>query len=354
MDFTLGRDTVLLAATAREMFERDGVLRGVLEGTGSRERLPSRTRLLAEAGLNVLLVAEPLGIGCELLDATVVLEEAGRCLLPDSLAETIVIADMLAAQSERPELAGAILSGEIEVAADLFTRPTAHARRLDVRIRVPWVGDPTLLALLVDSHDTERGALMFFDVNAPEVRLGDLDDTDPTRPVRAVALDSAVPTTVVVLTRDQAARARRQTSILRASELVGGVAAVLETTLQYVRERRQFGREIGSYQAVKHDLADIYASVEQARASVQMAAINSDAGTDRAARDAAAAAQWVAAAAMRSVGTALHLHGGMGFSWETGLHLHLRRALALRRLIDAVTEPGIALSLSSDRLEATL
>jgi hypothetical protein len=355
VDFTLGQDTVLLADTAREIFERDGVLRDAVEGSGSGEPVRSRRKLVVDAGLNLVLVPEPLGVGCELLDATVVLEQSGRNLLSDPLAEIMVLAEILTGlPTQHLEIADAILAGQVDVPADLLTLPSVSTVSVETCIRVPWVGDPERFALLAGVSGSDDGALIFFDSNGPGVRLGELDKTDPSRPTRVVTLDGAVPVESATLSREVVVQARQRTAILRAAELVGSAAAALEQTLQYVRERRQFRREIGSYQAVKHSLADIYASVEQARAVVQMAAITAGARVPGSERDADAAARWVAAAVMTSAGAAIHLHGGMGFAWETGLHLHLRRALALRRIVDASAGDGTAPSLHTDSLEATV
>ncbi|TDB92900.1 acyl-CoA dehydrogenase family protein [Actinomadura sp. 7K534] len=111
-----------------------------------------------------------------------------------------------------------------------------------------------------------------------------------------------------------------------AADAVGAAERLLSMTLRYVQERRQFGRVIGGFQAVKHHCADMAVDVERARVCVRAGARALDAG-DRAARRLriAEAAAVAGEACSRAAGTALQLHGGMGFTWEHDLHLYLRR-----------------------------
>jgi alkylation response protein AidB-like acyl-CoA dehydrogenase len=114
-----------------------------------------------------------------------------------------------------------------------------------------------------------------------------------------------------------------------AADSVGAADRLLEMTVRYVQERRQFGRAVGSFQAVKHHCANMALDVECARATVRAAAqaLGSD---DVAARRAevSSAASFAGEACSRVAGTALQLHGGMGFTWEHDLHLLLRRIKA--------------------------
>uniref|UniRef100_UPI0035CAC3AB acyl-CoA dehydrogenase family protein n=1 Tax=uncultured Mycobacterium sp. TaxID=171292 RepID=UPI0035CAC3AB len=158
-------------------------------------------------------------------------------------------------------------------------------------------------------------------------------DVDPSRPTALYQLDGLRPVEVVPVGDAAIDAARRDVAVLMAGELVGGMQAVLSATIDYVRERHQFGRSIGSFQAVKHRLADMYVTVERARAAVQFAAINCDCGLDSAAADVAAAARWVARSAIDLFDNAIHLHGAIGYSWEVGIHLHLRRALVTREVL---------------------
>jgi alkylation response protein AidB-like acyl-CoA dehydrogenase len=113
--------------------------------------------------------------------------------------------------------------------------------------------------------------------------------------------------------------------VVQAAELLGGAQAALDLTLGYVRTRRQFGRVIGGFQAVKHRCADMLLDVELARSAVDRAV--AAAGDPAALAEAASVAKaWCAEAAVRVSAAAVHLHGGIGFTWEHDAHLYFRRA----------------------------
>ena len=114
--------------------------------------------------------------------------------------------------------------------------------------------------------------------------------------------------------------------VLVAAELMGTVRTLLEMTVSYARERVQFDRPIGSFQAVQHKLADVALDRERAEAAVLYAAMCVDAGDDDATRAAHVAKAAAGVAARRAAKDAVQIHGGIGFTWEHDLHLFIRRA----------------------------
>jgi alkylation response protein AidB-like acyl-CoA dehydrogenase len=122
------------------------------------------------------------------------------------------------------------------------------------------------------------------------------------------------------------ARLRDPLAVHRAFDALGAAARLLEMTVSYAGQREQFGAPIGSFQAVKHHCADMVLAVEASRASLWAAALALDTASDSArTRAASAAAAYAKSAAARVAGTALQVHGGIGFTWEHDLHLFLRR-----------------------------
>jgi hypothetical protein len=146
-------------------------------------------------------------------------------------------------------------------------------------------------------------------------------------------LDAASPVAVFPLPENVLGGALLEYAVLTVAELVGGMQKVLDHTIRYVIDREQFGRSIGSFQAIKHQLADMYVATEQARASVQFAALAITADESDAGAVAAAATRWVPSVAVTLFEKAIHIHGAMGYSWELDIHLHLRRALVTRQLL---------------------
>ncbi|MDE3086627.1 MAG: acyl-CoA dehydrogenase, partial [Acidobacteriota bacterium] len=110
------------------------------------------------------------------------------------------------------------------------------------------------------------------------------------------------------------------------AEILGGAARVLETTVEYAKDRVQFGRPIGSFQAVKHRCADMLVDVEGMRSAAYYAAWAVGAGDPDATAAASAAKVWCTEASRRVMASGLQVHGGIGFTWEHDLHLFVKRA----------------------------
>ena len=158
-------------------------------------------------------------------------------------------------------------------------------------------------------------------------------DIDPVRPTALCDVTGARPVRTVPMTPDEAALVIRDWAVLTVAETVGEMYAVLAATVAYTQQREQFGRSIGGFQAIKHQLADMHVVAEQARAAVQFAAIGCDRASASATTDVAAAARWVPRVAIEMFDSAIHLHGAMGYTWELGVHLHLRRSVAAQALL---------------------
>jgi alkylation response protein AidB-like acyl-CoA dehydrogenase len=153
----------------------------------------------------------------------------------------------------------------------------------------------------------------------------------PLDPLTPVHLVDEPPFGEVVGDRDVAHRLVLHAALLGAAQQVGLGYAALDTATAYAKERQQFGRPIGSFQAVKHLLADAVVGLEVARAAVDAAAVTADEGgdVDRAITSARIVASDAAATATRA---SIQVHGGMGYTWELPVHLYLKRVLVLDQL----------------------
>lgn len=277
-------------------------------------RDPEMWRALAQAGLTGVLVPEVFG-GLDLDDAhmAAVLEEAGRVALPLPLLETAaVVAPLLAECGDEPlrdRWLPGIASGSV-VATVQFDgqRLVADAHVADVIIVIR--GGEAHLVSPEDCRVTEQpafdGARRLFDVTAPS-SAGSL------------------------LTRDTAviARAFNRAATGVAALLVGTGTYLLSSTVDYVKLREQFGRPVGSFQAVQHKLADAHLLLDTARPAVLYAAAAIAAKEPAAAVAASVAKVYAAQAEARANAEALQCHGGIGFSWDYDLHLWLKRGKAL-------------------------
>jgi alkylation response protein AidB-like acyl-CoA dehydrogenase len=286
---------------------------------------------LGELGTFALTVPEARdGVGLGMAEATLVFEELGRAAVPGPLIGTF-----LAAGLDLP-IAAAAGAGEAVVGLMPAGRPAFGSRE---RQRSAFV-----------EHRAGLDALL---VVAPDrVTLAEPPDAAAARPV-ARPLDPLTPVDVVealpegeaVGGPELAARLRRDAGLLAAALQVGLAGGALTLATDHALGRVQFGRPIGSFQALKHLLADARVAVEVARAAVAAAGVEIDEDGD--AGRAVDAARIVASrAADRATRTCIQVHGGMGFTWELDAHLFLKRAMVLDAGVGSPDEAVEALAAS--------
>jgi alkylation response protein AidB-like acyl-CoA dehydrogenase len=236
------------------------------------------------------------GIGLGLAEAALVFEELGRALVPGPLVATHLAVTHLGASQARTTEA-------IDSGSELLL--VAHREHLDALVSVDAFG----------VHQIDLETLGAQRLDRP------LDPLTPWSVVTDLRVGSPLGGA------DIAETWQREASILTAAQQVGIAAQVLETTVRHALTREQFGRPIGAQQAVKHRLADMLVRVTVARSAVLAAAVTADDPVVGDPARAASAAKVLADdAAVQNSRAAVQLHGGMGFAWETGVHLFLKRA----------------------------
>ncbi|MEU9377023.1 acyl-CoA dehydrogenase family protein [Streptomyces sp. NPDC048255] len=235
-------------------------------------------RELGEAGFFALRLPESAGgVGLGLPEAVLVFEEAGRALLPGPLVATHLAAGVVP---------GAAEGTAVVTAFDLGGRLVAYLGEADA---VLGEADAVLGAAGVPAGEPVRSA-------------------DPLTPLHRVSSYADC-------------TAYRETgALLTAALQVGSALRTVELAVGYASEREQFGQPIGAFQAVKHLCAGMLVRAEVARTAVYAAAVTGDAG------EAAGAKLLADEAAVRNARDCLQVHGGMGFTWEADVHLHLKRA----------------------------
>lgn len=265
-----------------------------------------------ELGLPGLLVPESLGgAGASAREAAAVLEELGRAAAPSPFLTSSVVATTALVALGDTTLLPSLASGA-ETAALLVSPSTG---RPGLRV----VGAPADVLLLPEGDElyAVRGA-----------SCTPVSSLDMTRPLADVSLDGAERTLVSSAASSAVEKALLTGAGLLAAEQVGLARWALETTIAYLKERRQFGRVVGGFQAIKHRLADLYAEVEQADAAARYAAATLATDDPDAPVAVAVAASYCAEAAVHACEEAVQLHGGIGMTWEHPAHLHLKRAKA--------------------------
>lgn len=293
--------------------------------------------MAGELGLAGLLVPEDRGgSGGSAREAAVVMEEIGRAVAPVPFLESSVIATtiLLAGDSN---LVDRLASGDLTAAllvpyggsspSDLPKVTVDAAGGLRGMVRdAAGVLDADVLLVAVETS----GGIEVRSVASVDVHIAAVTSLDMTRQLADVELDGA-PSVVVVPShagRDALISSFTLGAAMLASEQAGIAAWCLETTVEYLKTRRQFGRVVGGFQAVKHRLADLYVEVESANASARFAAGAWAAHTADAPIAAAVAASYCGDVAVGAAEEAVQLHGGMGMTWEHPTHLYLKRAKA--------------------------
>ncbi|CAM5608778.1 acyl-CoA dehydrogenase family protein [Streptomyces griseomycini] len=281
-------------------------------------------------GLAGLLVPEELGgQGATHREAAVVLEELGRAVAPVPYLTSAVVATeaLLACGTDGllAELASATTIGALAVGLHVAPGGAFANARLEkgaLHGELTGIADAALAdVLLVPADD---GGLYAVDASAatvtPQVSL------DLTRPVARVTLEGA-PGRRLGDAEPAVRRALRAGAGLLASEQLGLADRSLTETVRYLKDRKQFNRPVGGFQALKHRLAQLWLEVVNLRAAARGAADALATGED--ADVAVAVAQaYAAPAAVRAAEEALQLHGGIGMTWEHPAHLYLKRAKA--------------------------
>lgn len=311
------------------------VVRQTMAGNAGFDPLLWR-RMAQELGLLGMCVPEEHGgSGFGFAESCLVLEEAGRALVCAPLLSTLGLAVNVllhaADDRARAELLPPLISGELLVAVSL---PGARQR---VRVNdaslegtcgaVLDAGTADVLLALLPGAD---GCVLYeVDLRAAGVERQPLQTLDLTRRAATVHLRGVPARLVAHVAKHVLDRICDLAVVCLAVEQVGGAQRALEGSVAYARERVQFGRPIGSFQAVKHRLADMLVAVETARSAAYAAVGAAADGSDADLASAASLAGSYCSEVFSQVAEdALQVHGGIGFTWEHTAHLWLRRAKA--------------------------
>jgi acyl-CoA dehydrogenase len=346
MNFDFSDDSKLLREQAQRFLREHcppKVVRHVLEGHARYS--PELWRAMAEMGWLGAAIPETYdgaGLGYEAL--CVLAEELGRVLAPVPFTSTICLAAeaILAAgtEAQKREYLPKIVRGEL-IATFALAEGPGDPRESGIRARLSdgrltggkWpVPDGSIAQLaVVAARDASGISLALVDLDGPGVDRSPLPMVDPSRDHAKINFENApaVPLGAPGQGWDTVRRLLDRAAILTAFEQVGGASASLEMATAYAKERFAFGRPIGSFQAIKHKLADVYVATELARSNAYYAAWALS--TDAAEQPLAAATARVSAsdAFFLAARENIQVHGGVGFTWDYDCHLFYRRAKLL-------------------------
>ena len=322
MDFLFTQEQVALRAMSRDLFATLYPASRLRELWDGAQRDPQAWRTMADAGLAGLMIPERYGgSGGTAVDLLVVGEEAGKALVPDPLSDTagVAVAALLGAPDDLAQRwLPAIATGDAVVAVQF----DGH----------PFVADADITDLLL----VQRGGVLEA-VEQECFTYTQVQTEDRTRRLFALEAGTGTPA-------GPAAPALGIGCLVVAAALNGIAGALLEQTVEYAKVREQFGVPIGSFQAVKHKLASVFATLESSRAAAQLAAYavaTKQPGWETACIVAKAHATDAEVLANTE---ALQCHAGIGFTWEHDLHLWLKRGRALEHVYGSPHENRVALA----------
>jgi len=355
MDFGFSEEQELLRGQARDFLDRQcptAVVRTLM--ASERGYDDDMYRRMAELGWTAIPFPEEFGgLGLGMVDLTVVLEEMGRHVAPAPLQSAVGLAGMTllhGASDEQkkrwlPGLAEGTSVGTVAL-AESSGRWDASGVQLAARrdgagytlngeklyVTDAHVAEWMIVAARTGDGTSGDGVSLFVvDTAAPGVTVRVVKSMDQTRRLCTVSFDA-----VTVAADRLVGGEGRGWSVLRkgldralvaiSAELCGTAQRAMELSVEYAKTRQQFGRPIGSYQAVAHRCADMLVQVESAKSLTYYAAWAVDNDVPEAPLAAAMAKAYASDAARLVTGAAIQVHGGIGFTWEHDMHLFFKRA----------------------------
>ena len=354
MDFGLSEEQELLQQSAREFLARECPPEFVREVAKSDDGYPRALYAqIAQLGWTGLVVPEAYGgIGLGLLDLALLVEEMGRAVLPGPFFSSSVLATRAlgygGSTAQKKAWLPKLASGEtIATLALLEASDCVSAHGVKARARKSrggyrlsgnkmFVTDAHVSDVLIAAFRTggkgEEGITLFLvPRDTPGVVVKPLESLDLTRrPTEVEFRDVELPASSVLGGAGTGwktlARVLDAAAVLLAADSLGGAEKALEMAVDYSKVREQFGRVIGSFQAVKHIAAEMVSEIEPSRSLVWYAAYVFDATPKESARAASMAKARLGEVYSRTVNRAVQMHGGIGFTWEHDLHLWFKRA----------------------------
>jgi len=329
-----------LRSSVRDLLDDTAPIAAVLKRTETDERYDPAlwTALARDTGVAGLAIDEADGgHGASWREVAIVAEELGRSVVGTPYLGSVVLATALAQAVGDHTLLAALASGERTATLAVALSETAGSS-FPVAVRhegttltgtVRSVADALVAdTFLVPSMGPDGPAI--FSVPASAARRVEVISLDLTRPLADVTFDAAAGTLLVAGDAAAAAldHALMAGAVILASEQLGLAQRCLEMTIDYLKTRHQFGRQIGSFQALKHRCADLWGGITQARAVARYAVDCLAEGSPDLAVAASLAQAHCGPVAVKAAEECVQMHGGIGFTWEHPAHLYLKRAKA--------------------------
>ena len=355
LTFVRSDEQTMLATTVREFVDATGDLDRVREMSLTESAIDRELwDGLAEMGLIGLHIPEEYGgAGFGMPELAVVFQELGRMVAPVPLLSSVLASAAIlkaGTDDQKRDMLPRIASGDVIATLAAFESAHEGTPRTDLTSLRPdgvgftlsgvkrYVTDAPNAALIVTTAATDDGTvLVVVDADAEGVVVTPMSSLDPTRPLGDVRFDDVkVDASRVMSGGDAAARAALDVgAVALAQEQVGGAERCLETSVEYAKTRFQFGRAIGSFQAIKHRCADMLVAVEHAKSAAWHAARTLE-DAEESKVSVPLARSVCSDAYLLCSGDNIQIHGGIGFTWEHDAHLYFKRAKSTSLLLGPV------------------
>jgi alkylation response protein AidB-like acyl-CoA dehydrogenase len=333
MQFGLSESQQILKSNARKFFAAEcpmSEVRRILE-TETAYDAGLWSKMAGQGYTGIIFPEQHGGLGEGKVELALLMEEMGRALVPGPFFSTIAAATVLdrcGSAEQKREFLEPVCHGDARAALALVEGPgspdparvrmTAHSGALTGEKL--FVADAAAADILVV---VGAGGVYAVRAGASGLKIEPMNGMDLTRKIYAVEFESTPATPLAALAGLE--RALDIATVALAAELVGGMQRVVDLGVEYAKTRKQFGKAIGQFQAVQHQLADSYLETESSRSAAYYAAWALEQDVPDAAT-AVSIAKMYASDAARNVGNrGIQVQGGMGFTWENDAHLYYRR-----------------------------
>lgn len=345
MFFGFNDEEKMLRRSVREMFKARNTPEHVREFMETPAISDTMQKLLAQQGLLGIIDLDGDGEdGKGMLNGILIAQEAGRHLLTYPLTEAMVGLAALKTCKQQEKVVNEVEAGK-KLLTVAWVNVDARARKSDggyvlngTLREVPFAKDADLILANIrvagkGYTPEEEETLIVLDAKSPNISVHNSNSMDETYPLYEVNLANyAVKPEDVVqglgmgIGNRLMTRMRQIGALLVSADLVGCSEKALYETVEYTKQRKQFGVLIGSFQAVKHLAADMYLKVESGKSAVEYAAWAIDTNNEEADLAVSIAKSYTSNAGIEVCGDAIQLHGGIGFTWENDMHLYFKRA----------------------------
>lgn len=343
MEFCYSDEELMLQRSIREMFREKNSIEKVRNFVENKEENKLLNQLVSQLGLlNVLDLDNDVAKG--LVSSVIIAQEAGRSLLTYPYIEAILSTALITVAQTKKEILSQIENGKLLPTIAWGTTDAVIEKKDDdiyigngILKEVPFANEADIIVASVrvaGSGDTktQEEKLVLIETNRNELSINDSFSMDETYPLYHVALHDYSFKQSDFLFMEGGVnnfvlkeKVRLIAALLLAAEITGASEQMMYQTVEYMKERKQFGVAIGTFQSLKHMAADMFVHVESMKAAVDYSAWTLDVNHPEAKEAVSIAKSYASSKGIELAGNAIQMHGGIGYTWENDMHFYFKR-----------------------------